>query len=70
MLARLQNHAVYITIGVSFFMFGFFVMVNLLALTEREITVGLVSGAIGGLTMLAVALRSERKPGPLAVNSQ
>jgi hypothetical protein len=70
MVARLQKHAVPIVIGVSFYTFGFFVMVNVLQLTEREIMVGLFSGAVGGLTMLAVVLRGERKSGELATDSR
>ncbi len=59
-IARLQRHAVPIVIGVSFFIFGFFVMANVLDLTEREIVVGLCAGGIGGLTMLSVVLWSDR----------
>ena len=42
-----------ITIGVSFFVFGFFIVANLLHLSERDVLVGLISGAVGGVTMLA-----------------
>jgi hypothetical protein len=61
MLSFLKQHTVTITIGVSFFVFGFFIAANILHLSEREIMVGLISGAIGGLTMLAVAIVQERR---------
>jgi hypothetical protein len=46
---------------VSFFVFGFFIVANILQLSERDVLVGLISGAVGGLTMLAVALVQERR---------
>jgi hypothetical protein len=61
MLSFLKQHTVTITIGVSFFVFGFFIAANILHLSEREIMVGLISGAIGGITMLAVAIVQERR---------
>ena len=61
MLAYIKQHTVTITIGVSFFVFGFFVVANMLRLSEREILTGLVSGAIGGVTMLAAAKSQERR---------
>ena len=45
-----------ILIGVSFFLFGFFVIGNALDLTARDIIGGLVAGAVGGVTMLLVIL--------------
>ncbi len=59
MIARLQQHVVPITIGVSFYVFGFFVTVNALGLTEQDIVMGLLCGAIGGMTTLATVLRAE-----------
>jgi fluoride ion exporter CrcB/FEX len=59
MIARLQEQVVPITIGVSFYLFGFFVMVRALGLTDPEILTGLVCGAVGGLTTLAVMLRAD-----------
>jgi hypothetical protein len=61
MLARVKKHTVPITIGVSFFVFGFFVTANLLNLTEREIVIGLIAGGIGGITTLVSMLWQERK---------
>jgi fluoride ion exporter CrcB/FEX len=66
MLQRLRNHTVAITIGVSFFVFGFFVMSNLLQLTDREILIGLVAGGIGGLTTLVSMLWQDRRDNPTA----
>lgn len=61
MLSYIKKQTVTITIGVSFFVFGFFIAANLLKLSERDVLVGLVSGAIGGITMLAVSLARERR---------
>jgi hypothetical protein len=70
MIARMQQHVVPITIGVSFFLFGFFVMVRTLGLTDREIVVGLVCGTVGGLTTLAAMLRADWKSGRFFPSSQ
>ncbi len=61
MLSYVKKQTVTITIGVSFFVFGFFIVANLLHLSERDVLVGLISGAIGGVTMLAVSLVQERR---------
>jgi hypothetical protein len=47
MLQRIQGHSVRIVIGVAFFLFGFFITANALALPDREIGVGLLAGLIG-----------------------
>ena len=60
MLARLKKHTVPITIGVSFFVFGFFITANVLNLSEREILIGLIAGGIGGFTTLVAMLWQER----------
>ena len=61
MLNYVKKQTVTITIGVSFFVFGFFIAANLLNLSERDVLVGLISGAIGGVTMLAVSRLQERR---------
>jgi len=61
MLDYVKQQTVTITIGVSFFVFGFFTVANLLNLSERDVLVGLISGAIGGITMLVVAWAQERE---------
>lgn len=61
MLSYVKEQTVTITVGVSFFVFGFFAVANLVKLTERDILVGLISGAIGGITMLATSLSQERR---------
>ena len=60
MFARLKKHTVPITIGVSFFVFGFFITANVLNLSEREIVIGLIAGGIGGITTLVAMLWQER----------
>ena len=61
MLDYVKQQTVTITIGVSFFVFGFFTVANLLNLSERDVLIGLISGAIGGVTMLLVARAQERE---------
>ena len=61
MMTYVRIHTVPITIGVSFFVFGFFIAANILHLSERDVLVGLISGAVGGVTMLAVALVQMRR---------
>ena len=61
MLSYVKKQTVTITIGVSFFVFGFFIIANFLKLTERDVIVGLISGAVGGVTMLATSLSQERR---------
>ena len=61
MIAHILNHRVTITIGVAFFVFGFFVAANLLRLSDREVMVGLISGGIGGVAMLLASLVEARK---------
>ena len=63
MLDHLKRHTVPITIGVSFYVFGFFVMANVLKLTDRDIVVGLIAGSIAGVTILLSMLWQERKAG-------
>jgi uncharacterized YccA/Bax inhibitor family protein len=61
MLSYVKKQSVTITIGVSFFVFGFFIVANLLHLSERDIVIGLCSGAVGGVTMLLVSRLQNRK---------
>jgi hypothetical protein len=61
MMSYLKQHTVTITIGISFYVFGFFIAANILNLSERDVIVGLISGAVGGITMLTVALFQERR---------
>ena len=61
MMSYVKQQTVTITISVSFFVFGFFIAANLLHLSERDVLVGLISGAICGITILAVSLMQERQ---------
>jgi len=61
MLSYVQSHTVPITIGVSFFVFGFFVFANVLNLSDRDVLIGLIAGAICGVTMLTVSSTQARK---------
>ena len=60
MLAQIQNHSVRIVVGGRFFLFGFFITANALALADRDIVVGLLAGLVGGLTMLLAVMWQER----------
>ncbi len=60
MLQQIQSHSVRIVIGVAFFLFGFFITADGLALSDREIAVGLLAGLIGGVTMLVAVMWQER----------
>ena len=64
MYQHVKTHTVPITIGVSFYIFGFFVMANVLRLTDRDIVVGLIAGSVTGITILVSMLWHERKAGP------
>jgi hypothetical protein len=57
MFEHLKNNSVPMMIGITFYLFGFFVMSDALKLSGREMMVGLVAGAIGGITTLLVTLR-------------
>jgi hypothetical protein len=61
MLSYVKKQTVTITIGVAFFVFGFFIVANLLHLSEREVLIGLISGGVGGITMLSVSRLRERR---------
>jgi hypothetical protein len=61
MLNHIKRKSVPITIGVSFFVFGFFITANLLRLSESEVLVGLCSGAVAGLIILIASLLTERR---------
>ena len=61
MLDHIRKNRVTITIGVAFYVFGFFIVANLLGLTERDVLVGLLSGSVCGLTMLVASLVQARR---------
>jgi hypothetical protein len=60
MLSYVRKQTVPITIGVSFYVFGFFIVANLLHLSGRDVLIGLASGAVGGMTMLLMSRTHER----------
>ena len=60
MIHELRKLTIPILIAVSFFLFGFFVTANALDLSLREIVVGLIAGAVGGITTLAAVLHQAR----------
>ena len=53
-----------ILIGVSFYLFGFFVVAQCLDLSLHDIFVGLLAGAIGGGVMLVMAVASSAELSP------
>lgn len=58
MLRRIQDLSIPIVIAVTFFLVGFFCVCNVVTLSDREIVLGLVAGAIGGLSVLGAVLWS------------
>jgi hypothetical protein len=67
LLHKMRELRVAMTIAVSFYIFGFFVIANLLGLSAREIVVGLFAGAIGGVTTLVAVVfeLGERRVKPI-----
>jgi hypothetical protein len=63
MIQWLQRQASTIVIIVTFYVSGFFTIANLLPLNTRQIGLGLMAGAIGGLFALITKLVSERRTG-------
>ena len=62
MIRRLQQRSVPIVIAVTFYVTGFFTIANVLVLNGREVVIGLLAGAIGGLCMLIIEMLDERGP--------
>ena len=58
-IARIQHLAAPITITVSFYVFGFFITAEALGLSGREIVIGLIAGAVGGITTLVAVLHQQ-----------
>jgi hypothetical protein len=56
MIEIIKSYHARILIGVSFFLFGFFVVAQCLDLSLHDIFVGLLAGAIGGAVILVVAV--------------
>ena len=62
MIKNILKRKVAIVIAVTFFLFGFFVTAEALSLSLREIVIGLVAGAVAGVTTLMVLLRESKAP--------
>ena len=60
MFHDIRKLTVPILITVSFFIFGFMVMADVLDMSLREIVIGVICGAIGGTTTLASVLFQTR----------
>lgn len=60
MIHDIRKLMIPIVIGISFFIFGFFVTANALDLSLREIVIGLIAGAVGGITTLVAVLHQAR----------
>ena len=60
MLQDIRQLTVPIIIAISFFIFGFMVMVNALDMSLREIVIGLIAGASCGITTLTAVLLQGR----------
>jgi hypothetical protein len=69
MLSYVRKQTFTITIGVSFFLCGFFTVANILHLSDRDVLFGLAAGAIGGITILVVSLLEDRKSRSVSVRT-
>ena len=65
MLKITKVYRAHILIGVSFFLFGFFVVAQCLDLSLHDIFVGLLAGAIGGAVMLVIAVKDSAELSPV-----
>jgi hypothetical protein len=65
---KLGGLAIPIVIAITFYVFGFFVIANLLVLTGREIVIGLIAGTVGGVTTLVAVVfeLGDREDKPLS----
>jgi hypothetical protein len=64
MIKIIKIYQTRILIGVPFFLFGFLVVAQCLDLSLPEMFVGLLSGAVGGMVMLAVAVAGSLELNP------
>jgi hypothetical protein len=64
MIKIIKSYLVRILIGVSFFLFGFFVVAQCLELSLHDILVGLLAGGIGGVVMLVMAIAGSAELSP------
>ena len=64
MIKIIKAYHARILIGVSFFLFGFFVVAQCLDLSLHDIFVGLLAGAIGGVVMLVMAVAGSAELSP------
>jgi hypothetical protein len=65
MVNIIRTYHVRILIGVTFFLFGFFVIANALDMSLRDMMIGLGAGAICGAVMLVVAVGSSIELDPV-----
>jgi hypothetical protein len=68
MIRRLQRHASTIVITVTFYVSVFFAVANWVPLSTRQIGLGLIAGAIGGLFALVTKIVNERRAGQSALS--
>jgi hypothetical protein len=67
LLHRIRKLRVAMIIAVAFYIFGFFVIADLLNMNVREIVIGLFAGGIAGVTTLVAILfdLGERSASPV-----
>ena len=59
----IYDRAVIIAISLSFFAFGFVLAANVYDLTSQEVFVGLIAGAVCGITVLVVEIVNSTRSG-------
>ena len=69
----IYDRAVIIAVSLSFFAFGFVLAANAYDLTSQEVIIGLVAGAVCGITVLAIeianSMRINTHPGDVTVSN-
>jgi hypothetical protein len=61
MLRQLHQLALPIAVSIAFYDAGFFVAANVFSLTGREMLLGVIAGACGGMSVLAAVLWTRVK---------
>ena len=66
----IYDRALIIAISLSFFTFGFVLAADMYDLTSQEVIIGLIAGAVCGLTVLAIEIaNSARSKGSVGLSA-
>jgi hypothetical protein len=67
MLRQLHRHTIPTAISIAFFEATFFIIARVLAFSGREIVLGVIAGAIGGICVLVAMLWQGWAAAPVRV---